>query len=128
MSVELKEFIELGTTYINNEMNLQEQKQKYWPTENRTILLTITNPSGQIGLTLDENFKLVAGRVLNPTVEVKLNEDTFWAIITKKLGFAHAFFDGSVDMVGEHSLRDFVLINRIFHELIILSHALDDVV
>jgi len=121
MSTELKEFIELGIKYINTKMNLKEISEKYKSEQDipsdRTLLLSITSPSGQVGFTLDENFKIIADRVINPTVAIKLDEDTFWAIITKKLSFAQAFFDGSIDMIGEHLLRDFVLLNRLFNEL-----------
>lgn len=116
MSSELKEFIELGVQYLNKKSDLKSLRQKYSPNENRTLSIIITYPNGRVGLHFDENFNLSTGTVLNPTVEARMSENVFWAIVTGKLPFVEAFFDGSLDLIGDNSLRDFVVFSRIFTE------------
>lgn len=116
MSSELKEFIELGIQYLNKKSDLKSLRQKYSSNENRTLSIVITYPNGRIGLHFDENFNLTTGAILNPTVEARMSENTFWAVVTGKLPFVEAFFDGTLDLVGDQSLRDFVIFSKIFSE------------
>lgn len=125
MSSELKEFLEISIQYLNKKIDGKKLMQKYSPNEKRNLLLTITYPEGQVGLNLDENFQLVTGEVLNPTVEAKMGENVFWAIVSGKLAFAEAYFDGGLDLLGDQELRDFAILAKVFNEL---SHLMKELV
>lgn len=78
-------------------------------------MLTITSPKGNIGFSI-QNGKLVMGPVPKPTVEIVVSEKTIWAIVTRKLTFTEAFFDGQIELIGPHSLRDFIIFQKVISE------------
>ena len=120
MSQELREFLELSVTYINKKLSPKKRrdlKRKFTPRENRTVLLNIGSPTGTIGFKLDEKLNVTSDTIINPTVEVKLSEDTFWHLVTKKKTPPEAFFDGSINFIGQNILRDYLVLSALFNEL-----------
>ncbi|MBU2534455.1 MAG: hypothetical protein KKB37_17075 [Alphaproteobacteria bacterium] len=120
MSQELREFLELSVTYINKHLSAKKRiqlKRKFTPRENRTVLLNIGSPAGTIGFKLDEKMNVTLDTIINPTVEVKLSEDTFWHLVTKKKTPPEAFFDGSINFIGQNILRDYLVLSALFNEL-----------
>lgn len=118
MSSELNEFLNYGIKYINKNLDLKKLKRKYAGGEDRTLLLNILAPTGRsTGFYIDKDFKLKMGSVVNPTVEVQLTEATFWDLIAQKKSVVEAFFDGSLNLVGEAVLRDFLIFRELMNTL-----------
>jgi len=115
MSAELKEAIELIVEKANEKIDLADLAKRYAGGEKRSLLFVVKGASSEHGFIIDENYKLkMASPIERPTVIFSCDEDTFWAIASKKITMEYAFAVRRLSVTGPYALRDFLILNEVF--------------
>lgn len=112
----VRRFFERGVRLINQEANMQEFKDLYFPKEDRTLCLNIKGLED-----LETGFTFEGGRVRvirrlgdEPTVTIGLDEDTFLRICVGEMPLSVAFFYGFLEVSGKNYLRDMRIFQKMF--------------
>lgn len=119
----LKETLTYAVKFLNKRMKVTELKSKYFPREDRTLLMNIVGKDVNMGLMVDsvanEILLVAPDNIPKPTVTAVLSEDTFWLMIMGKTSIATSFFDRThpVSLEGEATLRDMKIFTAIEYEL-----------
>lgn len=119
----LKETLVWAVKLLNKRIKVNELKKKYFPTENRTLLMSIVGKNVNMGLMVDsianEILLVTPDSIPKPTVTAILSEDTFWLMLMGKTTIATSFFDRTNPVVleGEATLRDMKIFTAMEHEL-----------
>lgn len=119
----LKEALTWAVKLLNKQMDVTELKKKYFPSEDRTLLLNIVGENVNTGLMVDsvanEILMVTPDNIPKPTVSAVLSEDTFWLMLMGKTTIATSFFDRTHPVVldGEATLRDMKIFTAIEYEL-----------
>jgi len=118
MSSELRRLVKGVVRILNEKVNLGVYKEKYSPGEDRTLLLIISSPRGQYGFAMMSNRVVVMDELdREPTVIIKTDEKTVWAIAARKMDLGYAVATRRVTFAGEYALRDYIILRSIFEEI-----------
>jgi len=118
VSEELKEFIRLGVSLVNREVDLEEYRRRFNVGENRTLLFVIRGSEEECGFAITAN-KLIANwrGIKNPTVTVCCDEDTFWKLIDGRMSVEYAWGARHLSFVGKMFLRDYMVLKEVFKDM-----------
>ncbi len=103
---------------INQEVNLPEFKQTYFPDEDRTLEWNIKGMEDVDSGFVFEDSKVRTIKKLRdkPTCRFFCNEDTFLLLSTGELTYPQAYFWDLLQIDGENALRDYEIFKRMFNK------------
>jgi len=108
----LRESLSWAVKLVNKRLDVEALKKKYFPNEDRTLMIKILGKSADTGILLDTVTKeIVLTRPENMpkvTVTAIMSEDTFWLCMMGKMTIAECFFDRThpIALEGDATLRD----------------------
>jgi len=112
------EMFEKMVIRINQKVNLNEFKEKYFPNEDRTLQFNIEGMED-----VDTGFVFEGGRVRTikkihdtPTVTFQCDEDTFLRLAVQEITFPQAYFYGWLKITGSNYLRDYEIFKEMFQK------------
>lgn len=112
---DIKEVIALIVELVNKTIDIQKLKEMFGIKENRSMLLRISDVSGECGFIITENNEVKPIRGLEKaTTYVEVSKDVFWALVTRKLDPYDCWLYDLCKVRGEYSLRDVQLLYKIF--------------
>ena len=108
----LRESLSWAVKLVNKRLDVEALKKKYFPNEDRTLMIKILGKSADTGILLDTVTKeIVLTRPENMpkvTVTAIMSEDTFWLCMMGRMTIAECFFDRThpIALEGDATLRD----------------------
>jgi len=108
----LRESLSWAVKLVNKRIDVEALKKKYFPNEDRTLMIKILGKSADTGIVLDTVTKEIMltspENMSKVTVTAIMNEDTFWLCMMGKVTIAECFFDRMhpIALEGDATLRD----------------------
>jgi len=119
----LKKALSWVVKLVNKRVNFNDLKKRYWPDEDRTLLIKVIGKDYSTGIVLDTTMNEITlvdpGGLKKVTVTAVMSEETFWRCMLGKMSIAEGFFDRMhpIALDGDATLRDMKIFIVIEQEL-----------